>query len=502
MLIDTEYVNGNLICSYVNEKGAIKLKHYPWGRPTKFIITTDDDAEKSEEFVTWDGKYIKDVYTRYPNKYSIYNFIDALPQAEQDLLFTYHEPNIFFIDIETEILDKKPEPYLAESAVLSISIVNKDKALVLGVDPLTKEEIQSIENDINEKYGAKVSRKWEFRYNCYKNEYEMLYNFFKQYVPQMSVISGWNVIDFDWVFLVNRFRNIGGDPTLASFTGNLRKSYQPNHFEEIPAHRLIVDYMDLYKKDAWNSFVKIKEANSLDYAAGKILGDSFGKVSYVGDLRLLYKNDKRGFIFYNVIDSVLVQLIHERTKIIDILYGIGTLARINIQNAMSTLAVTEGILRRKLREQKHIILCRAEEDGELVAEEGSVLGGFVLPPVKGMATWTCCYDFASLYPTTIRELNISADSYKGQVPMKTINGRKVPNLESQFSIFNGHQIPIEIGDIILLNGAVFKNEEGVVAQAMREVYTDRKKYKGMMNVEHEKLEDLKRIKKLIEEEIY
>lgn len=503
MLIDSEYKNGNLICSYINDKGNIKLKYYPWNKPTKYIITTGEDNEKSDEFVTWDGKYVKEIYSRYPNKYSVYYFIDSLPQAEQNILFQYTEPNIFFIDIETEILEKKMEPQLAESQILSISIVNKNKAMVLGVDPLTKEEINSIGNDINQKYGKLVGREWEFKYNCYKNEYEMLYNFFKVYAFQMGVITGWNVVGFDWVFLVNRFRNIGGDPTMASPTGNLRKSFQPNDFSEMPAHKLIVDYMDLYKKDAWNSFVKIKESNALDYAAGKILGDQFGKVSYVGDLKYLYKTDKKKFMFYNVIDSILVQLIHEKTKMMDILYGIGTLARINIQNALSTLAVTEGILRGKLKIQKNIILCKAEvEDLEVVAEEGSVGGGFVLPPVKGMSTWTTCYDFSSLYPTTIRELNISADSYKGQVPVKLNNGRKQPDLNSKYSIFNGHQILIEKDDIILLNGSVFKNEEGVVAQAMREVYADRKKYKGMMMEEHEKLEDLKKIRKLVESEIY
>jgi DNA polymerase elongation subunit (family B) len=500
MLIDSEYKNGNLICSYVNEKGNIKLKYYPWNKTTKYIITTPNDPEKCDEFVTWDGKHVKEIYSRFPNKYSVYYFIDSLPKEEQELLFNYYEPNIFFIDIETEIIEKKMESHLAESAILSISIVNKNKALVMGVDPLTKDEIKSIENDLNEKYGKAFDRSWEFKYICFKNEWELLFNFFKTYVPQMAVISGWNVINFDWVFLVNRFRNIGGDPSISSPTGLLRKSYRLDNHEEIPAHKLIVDYMDLYKKDAWNSFVQIKESNALDYAAGQILGEKFGKVGYAGDLKHLYRTDKRNFMYYNVVDSILVQLIHEKTKMIDILYGIGTLSRINAQNAMSTLAVTEGILRGKLKDKKNIILVKDDGLDDDVNDD-NVSGGFVLPPVEGMATFTTCYDFSSLYPTTIRELNISADSYKGQVPIKKIDGKKLPDLSTKVSIFNGHQIQIEKDDIILLSGSVFKNEEGVVAQVMREVYSDRKKYKGMMNEEYEKLEELKKIKKLIESEI-
>jgi len=41
-----------------------------------------------------------------------------------------------------------------------------------------------------------------------------------------------------------------------------------------------------------------------------------------------------------------------------------------------------------------------------------------------MAMWTCCYDFASLYPTTMRQFNISADSYKGFVNRDIITARK------------------------------------------------------------------------------
>ena len=495
MLIDYEFMNGNLICSYVNKKGSIKLKHYPWRKPTKFITTIDDDPEKCGEWVTWNGKPVKEIYTRYPNKYSIYDFIESLPEEEKELLFEYNEPNIYFIDIETEILDEKPQPHLAKSKILSIAIVNKDKALVMGIDPLTKKEIEEIEKDINDKYGKELGKSWQFQYNCYKSEFDMLYNFFKGFVPNMSVISGWNVIQFDWVFLVNRFRNIGGDPSVASFTGKLKESWQPNDFSEIPAHRLIVDYMELY--DKWDTFVKVKESSALDFVAGSILGDKFGKVSYTGDLKYLYKTDKKKFIFYNVIDTILVQLIHEKTRYIDVLYGISKLAHCTVNNAFSTMAQVEGLLRNKLREQKNIVLCKLDDDGSESSVAGSVAGGFVLPPVKGMATWTCCYDFASLYPITIRLLNISADSYKGQVPMK----KGKPDMKSEYSIFNGHQVKIEPSDIILLNGSVFKNEEGVVAQVMREVYSDRKMYKKEMMKEHVKLEELKRLKKEIEDSI-
>jgi DNA polymerase elongation subunit (family B) len=479
MLVDFEYKSaggGNLICSYIDKSGNIKLKYYPWTRPTKFITTSDDDPEKDGKYVTWDGKSTKQIYTRYPNRYSVYDFLDHLPKEEQDILFEYNEPNIFFVDIENEITDKKPQPQLAETAILSISIVHKNKALVLGTGPLSDKEIEIIRNDINSKYGSKFDREYEFKYTQYQNEYELLLNFFKVFVPKMAVITGWNFIAYDWVFLVNRARKIGVDPTYASLTRNLKEPKNPQDFAELPAHRIIVDYMELFSK--WDTSIKVKESNALDFVASKVLGVK--KVNYEGNLKILYETDFKNFIFYNAIDSILVQLIHEKSKYIDILYGVGTLSKITVTSAFSTLAVTEGILRRKLRDQKNIVLCKLDNTVENSSDEG-IKGGWVKDPIVGLASWTVCFDFASLYPTTMREFNISADSYKGQ---------RIKNKD--YSLFNGHQIPLEKNDIITINGSVFRNETGVVKQVMSDIYSDRKRYKGIMMQKHEELEETKR----------
>jgi len=484
MLVDWEYKNHNVIVSYINKHGNIKLRYYPWQRPTKFITTGDDDPEKSGKYVTWDGKSCKEIYTKYPNKYSIYDFIDNLPEEDTKLIYEYQEPNIFFIDIENEILDKKPQPHLAESAIQSISIVNKDKILVVGTEPLNQNQIDSIESDVNLKF-KDFNTNYKFKYIQYNNEYDMLFNFFNKLVPQMSVLTGWYFVQYDWVFLVNRAKKIGIDPSVASFTRKMNEPFMRNDYAEIPAHRVVVDYMELFEK--WDTSVKVKESSSLDFASEKILG--IKKVNYEGDLTRLHREDYKKFIFYNAVDSVLVQQIHIKQKYIDILYGMSVLGKIKIKDAQSTLALTEGILRNKLRDQKNVVLVRDEslDDGGYK----SVKGGWVKEPVRGMATWTCCYDFASLYPTTMQEFNISADSYKGQ----QVKGK-------DYSIFNGHQLKIDDDDIITLNGSVFKNEDGVVTQTMREVYADRKRYKKTMMAKHVELEDLKdELKKLEDEQL-
>jgi DNA polymerase elongation subunit (family B) len=485
MLVDYEYRNNNVIISFIDKKGKLKLRYYPWSRPTKFITTGDDDPEKSGRFVTWDGKACKEIYSKYPNKYSIYDFIDNLPEEERNEIYEYNEPDIYFIDIENEILDKKPQPELAESAIQSISIVNKDKVLVVGTEPLSKSQIESIKGDINLHF-KKFNANYKFKYIQYKNEYDMIHNFFNKLVPLMPVMTGWNFINYDWVFLVNRARNIGVDPTVASFTRRLIEPYRSNDFAEIPAHRVIVDYMELFKK--WDTSVKVKESLSLDFASEKILGAEVKKINYDGDLKRLHREDYKKFIFYNAVDSCLVQKIHEKQKYVDILYGMSVLGKIKIKDALSTLALTEGILRNKLRDQKNIVLIRNESEDD--SGYSNIKGGWVKEPVRGMATWTCCYDFASLYPTTMQQFNISADSYKGQ---------KVKGTE--YSVFNGHQLLTDKEDVITLNDSVFKKEDGVVTQVMREVYQDRKSWKKIMMSKHIELAELTDELKKLEEDV-
>jgi DNA polymerase elongation subunit (family B) len=494
MLVDFEYRNNFLILSYIDDYGNIKLKYYPWTNPTKFVVTTDDDQNKSERYTTWDGKSVKEVYTKYPNRYSVYDFIDALPEEDQKLIFDYKEPEIFFIDIENEIIGSKPAPHLAESAIQTISIVNKNKVLVIGTKRITKEQSDSIADGINNHFD-KLNTKYEFLYKFYETEYDMLLNFFKVLVPKMAVLTGWNFVEYDFVFLVNRARKLGIDPTISSFTGVLRESWEANSHSEIPAHRMVLCYMQLYQK--WDTSVKVKESSSLDFVSENVLGNGVKKVNYEGNLTYLYANDYTKFVMYNAIDSALVQQIHLKMKYIDILFGISTLSRIRVMDSITTLQVTEGILRRKMRNEKNVVFVKDDTNKDAKSEDDMMIkGGWVKDPVVGMNTWTSCYDFASLYPTTMRQFNISADSYKGQVikdrgkDVKEMIKKLYETNEPVYSSFNGHKLQLEKNDIITLNGAVFKNEDGVVKKVMAEIYNERKKYKKMMMKANEDLKEL------------
>lgn len=492
MILDFEYSKGKLLVSEVDEKGDIKMNYYPWRNPKKYEICDTSDPEKHPKYHTWDKKPVKIVNTNSPNKFSTYEYIDRLPREEKDRLFKYNTPKIFFIDIETQILDTGfVEPIDAKSMVQTVAIVKDRQVMVLGIKPLTTHNISDIRKQI-ETHFEKFNLKVDFKYISFHDrdypELDMLMFLFEKLIPKMTVITGWNFIDYDWTFLINRCRRLSIDPSLSSYTGRLQKIFGTHY--EVPAHRMIVDYMEIYKK--WDTSIKVKENNSLDWVSSKILELDTAKVHYNGSLQDMYNNDFVKYVFYNAVDTILVQLIHEKQRYIDIAYSIANLAKIRLcdfayKNLNTTLVQTEGFLRERFRNEWDIVFCQDEE----IDDAEKISGGWVKPPNKGMNEWVACFDFASLYPTTQRQFNIAPEVFKGFV-MKNNPG---------YADFDGRINKINSDDIICNNGAVFERKKAATIQFLEEVYGERKRYKNMMNEQKKIADDLKHEIHKIEEEL-
>lgn len=474
MLVDYEWKGGKLIVSYIAEDGDIKVKHYNWRNPKKYIVTDNYDSEADSRFKTWNGRKVKFVPTNKPNRYAVYEFLDKLPKEEQDEIYKFNQPNIYYMDIETEMVDTGfVEPKDATTMVQTVAITNGTKVILLGLKPISKDDEHWIKNQINKTF-SKFNTDFEFVKYMYfgaseNPEHDMLYYLFHRLIPRMPVLTGWNFVNYDWTFLINRCRRLGIDPTVSSFTRKFDKNWKTE--EELPAHRIIVDYMELYKK--WDSKIKIKESNALDFVAEKILG--VGKIAYSGSLQDLYNNDFRGYLFYNAVDTILVQYIHNKMKYVDIMFAISSLAKVRILDAASTLRVTEGVLRNDFRDKKDIVFAK-EYDVE--PDEEKVLGGFVKDPHRGMNKWVACYDFASLYPRTQVQNNIGPENFKG---VKVAPG---------IAEFRGKKNKIDSNDVICANGAVFDKEFSVTCNKLNEIYMERKKNKKKMFAKLDEKEQL------------
>jgi DNA polymerase elongation subunit (family B) len=504
MLIETQYLTNTkkLVCSYVDKSGEIKMKYYDWDNPMKYVTCEDNDPLKHPKFKSWDGKSVKQVQVERPDRYAIYEYLDSLPQDEQDELFEFNLPKVYFVDIETEIVDGFPEAsdvkdssgnVIKEGAstqVLSISIVYDDKIILLGLKDMPDDMQERIRVNTN-KYFKKFDSDYKFKYVKYDDEFDMLYAFFYKMIPKMPLITGWNFLNYDWSYLVNRSRKISKwingkeykiDPSISSPLKRMNKMWGTEY--EVPAHRMIFDYMQLY--EICDTSIKVKESSSLDFVSQKLVG--VDKIKYNGSLQKLYEDDFETFMYYNAVDSVLVQKIHEARNYISIVYAISSLSKIRIvdvvsqmNNALASLAITEGVLRNRFREQDNIVLFK----GESSEGESTIAGGWVKDPVVGMNRWVVTYDFASLYPTTQRQFFIAPETFVG-----------VQNSNRKGYCDNGKEIDLE-KHVICVNGVVFEKRLSPTLRMLEDVYADRKKAKKIMMDKKEELKVvMDRIKKL------
>jgi len=492
MLLDTQYMMNSrqLVVSYINKDGAIKIKYIPWEQPMKYEVCERGDRNRHPKYKTWDNKAVKQVPVSYPDRYSIYEFLDNLPQDEQDIIFEYNEPDIFFIDIETATTENGfSEPTDADGSIQSISIVYDDKIILLGIEDMPDAMKDRIEKNTNE-YFKDYEVDYKVKYIKYSDEFDMLYAFFHKMVGKMPLITGWNFIGYDWTYLVNRTRKINKfvngkeytiDPRASSYTKKLDTIWGTDY--EVPKHRGVFDYMQLYA--SLDTSVKVKESNSLDFVSEKLLG--LQKIKYSGSLMKLYDEDWEKFMFYNCVDSVLVQLIHQKMNYISVIYGISSLAKIKMvdvysqmNNALASLAITEGVLRNRFREQENIVLFKDKTKNNSGAL--GIAGGWVKEPNKGLNQWVACYDFASLYPTTQRQFFIAPENYKGTQD----------SLDKEFCITtDGRKVAIDVNDVVCTNGTVFVKKKSPTLDMLEDVYAKRKDYKRVMmskRIEKEKLE--------------
>jgi len=469
MLLDIEQRENELIVSYYNREGKVAFKRYPISQFENWVVTDEKDRYKHPEILNWDGRPVKKNRSRSYNKFSLIYFMDNLPEKDREEIFEFNVPRTYYVDIETEIVDGFPKPEEAKSRILTFSIITPErKAIVLGLDDLSADQIASIEKDTNEHFEG-YDQDWEFSYYKFKNEYDMLYNFLHKFMPKFPMMTGWNFINYDWQYIVNRCKHLQIDLTEVAVTGSLDRN------DSRPLHMGILDYMQLY--DKYDRSVKVKESNTLDYVSGQVL--NVKKIKYQGGLQDLYENDFKKYVFYNVVDSILVYYIDEKLKSMEVLLTLATITRMPLYKAASPVAMTEALIARKLVEQNKRV--GVEYDKEDSKKDGKYAGAFVKEPISGYYSGVSAFDFASLYPSIMRQFNISPDAFVEMIPTTQINSRRKDE-----------------SVIVCENGVVYQKEDSILKKILSDLYSQRKQYKKISYDYYEKARELKKNLKALE----
>jgi DNA polymerase elongation subunit (family B) len=334
--------------------------------------------------------------------------------------------------------------------VLTISLVTPEqKVIVMGLEPLSDKQISSISNRIN-KHFEKFDANWEFIYKKFNSEYDMVFTFMKM-VSKLPMLSGWYCIDFDWQYLVNRCRRLQIDPSISSPTGKLTDK------NKLPYHVGIIDYKDLYMN--WDRSVGVKENGKLETAAKQVLG--MGKIQYDMELQELYEKDPETYVFYNAVDSCLVYYIDKKLKTMNVVLTLSNICKMSVYKAGSPVAITESILARNLLKENKL-MARDFNQGDENKKIGKYTGAFVKAPIVGKHRGVACFDYASLYPSIMRQFNISPDSFIEKI---------------SDNIKDAHREQTKGQQIVTSFGGVYSHEPSILKKVLTDLYSERKKYK-------------------------
>jgi len=448
MLLDISQEGRDLTVSYFDTDGKTQFKLFELTSDEMFNWNVCEVNDKKADTImkNWDGRPVKKVASKYLNKYRVIEYIDKLPQFHKDTIFGYTFPRTYFVDIEVEVTDEFPEPSRADNQITAICIVTPNRqCIVLATKELDRESQLVIQKNIDEHF-KHINDKFTFIYKKFETEYDLLYTFLVEFVKKFPMMTGWNFIKFDWQYIVNRAKKLGIDINISSPTG---KTFGKHKF---PEHVGVMDYLDIYSK--WDRTIDIKENFKLDTVGEAVLG--IKKVKYEGTLQDLFERNYSKYIFYNVIDTALVYLIHQKIKTMDIALTIAHMSQISVFKAGSPVAITEALLAKEFLSRD---LVMAVDPKAKASKREQFEGAFVKEPILGMHNAVVAFDFASLYPSIMRQMNVSPESFMKKV--KPEHRKK----------------EISSDTIVAVTGAVYSTKNSILKSILTTLYSQRKEYK-------------------------
>lgn len=445
MILDYSFNKSKRVLSVstIKENGMKDIMNFNVDRFKSFYVS------EHGKYLNWDGRRCDVKWTDKPDKFDIKTYIEELAPHYKKRLQGKTSPKLYTWDIEVVSEDEFPTATEAKYPVTTISICSSEcNVIILG----TRAIGDGGEKYLNDNFGEYISKLEYFkklnlptpsiRYIKFDTERDMLLYFLKNIVAKVPILGGWNSILFDWQYVQNRIKYYYPDINLSNSSCTYSMEYK-NYTDMVgnkvklsmPQHTLLIDMMQVIEQDY--VVMPIKESLSLDYIAHESLG--VNKIEYEGDLTHLYKTDYQKYVFYNAIDSVLVQMIDKRFKTMQNIYTQALYCREKIGAAFSKIAVSEALVFNYFYDNGIKIV----PDREKEVHRGVLVGAYVRTPTPGKHNYVCCNDFASLYPSTIITCNLSFENYMGDefTEEELERYRKDPNY------------------FVSVNGNVYKNDK-------------------------------------------
>lgn len=275
--------------------------------------------------------------------------------------------------------------------------------------------------------------KEKFWFKSFNNdEYIMMENFLEWYEDNCpDVINGWNVKAYDVPYIVRRIERLFGNPdgSTSPFSKKQASRLSPigRYFVKDVNHEnsradvsaeievtlkgvFIADELIFYR----DKFGVSKPDGGFGLSnIGQVEGLG-RKVEYDGSLKDLYLKDFQKFYEYNVRDVDLVRRIDDKCKLIRLARQLTSFGLSDYNKIYGSIAYLIGSVRSFAKTQMggRVFPTYLPEKKQMNGFEGA----FVFPTRPSIYRGGIgVIDFASLYPSCIRALNASPETYVGKV---------------------------------------------------------------------------------------
>ena len=310
-----------------------------------------------------------------------------------------------FFDIETDFDPTKgystPDDPFTRITAITVYLDWMDQLITLALPP------KAMSMDEANRIGSRFDNTFMF-----DSEREMLLTFI-ELIDDADVLSGWNSEGFDIPYIINRV-------TVVLSKDDTRRFCLWDQFPKVREYekygktsstydligRVHMDYMELYRKYTYEE----RHSYSLDAIGEYELGER--KTAYEGTLDQLYNRDFETFIQYSRQDVALLNKLDKKLRFLDLANEIAHDNTVLLQTTMGAVAVTEQAIINEAHRRGLVVPNRRSREEEV---NHQVAGAYVAYPKKGLHDWIGAIDINSLYPSTIRALNMGPETVVGQL---------------------------------------------------------------------------------------
>ncbi|MDO8508699.1 MAG: DNA polymerase II [Nanoarchaeota archaeon] len=312
----------------------------------------------------------------------------------------YNEPDI-----------SKTDPYKPNLKIVSIDTESdKDSSTLYCIGLYTEKE---------KKVFMITKNKLKNVVSC-KNEVDCLLKFKAELIKiDPDVITGWNFIDFDLVYLKSLYAKNKIPFDIGRDNDNVRLRIESGFFKNSSADitgRQVIDAMSLVKDPFIQEAPTIRNAEFESYGLedvsqailkeGKLLK---GKSRHTEIRELFEKNtveSHQKLADYNLKDTELVYKILEKTKMIELAIERSLLTGLSLDRITASIAAFDSLYLRKAKARGLV-----SPTTRFSNKEERIKGGYVHSSKPGVYHNVLILDFKSLYPSIIKTFNIDPASF-------------------------------------------------------------------------------------------